>query len=86
MSQQSDVMPLDLLLLVMRREWAEGNVDAAIRVAQIAAPYLHPRPSGGVRSAAPSELRHLTDAQLLARMAELDRGVEATPGDPPQPD
>ncbi|GAC1346178.1 MAG: hypothetical protein NVSMB18_27670 [Acetobacteraceae bacterium] len=33
--------PLHVLLLVMRQKWRDGDVDGAVALAKVAAPYLH---------------------------------------------
>jgi hypothetical protein len=35
--------PLQILLLVMRQRWRDEDVDGAVALAKIAAPYLHAR-------------------------------------------
>jgi hypothetical protein len=37
------VTPLDVMLLVMREEWARGETTNALDAAKAAAPYIHPR-------------------------------------------
>ncbi len=39
----SEPTPLHVLLLVMRQRWREGDMDGAVALAKIAAPYLHPK-------------------------------------------
>jgi hypothetical protein len=36
--------PLDVLLHLMHRKWEEGDFDAAVALAKLTAPYVHPRP------------------------------------------
>ena len=54
------LLPLDVLLEIMRRKWAEGDYDAAAKLARDAAPYLHARASG----ARSSDLRAMSDDEL----------------------
>lgn len=35
--------PLEIMLEAMRSHYAEGEFDAAVKVAALAAPYMHPR-------------------------------------------
>ena len=37
--------PLEVLLGVMNRKWADGDEDGAVQLAKAAAPYVHPRAS-----------------------------------------
>jgi hypothetical protein len=53
--------PLHVLLLVMRQKWREGDVDGAVALAKIAAPYLH----GKVPAARPAaDLAGVSDDEL----------------------
>ena len=53
--------PLAIMLDSMRRKFAEGDLDGAVAVARIVAPYIHPR----VPAAAPgSDLAAMPDADL----------------------
>ena len=52
-----------MILTTMRRHWDKAEYDAAIALARIAAPYLHPRLPA---SAPPVELAAMTDADLDA--------------------
>jgi hypothetical protein len=55
--------PLAIILATMHRKHAEGDLDGAVALARIAAPYVHPR----VPSAAPpSDLTTMQDADLDA--------------------
>ena len=56
-----ELTPLHILLLVMRRKWREGDLDGAVALAKIAAPYLHPkvpaaRPAGDLAGVSDDEL------------------------------
>lgn len=35
--------PLDVMLEMMNRRWAQGDEDGAVQLAKAAAPYVHPR-------------------------------------------
>ena len=39
----SDVTPLYILLSVMRRKWLADDLDGAVALAKVAAPYMHPK-------------------------------------------
>ena len=39
----SDVTPLYILLSVMRKKWLADDLDGAVALAKVAAPYLHPK-------------------------------------------
>ena len=52
-----------MILTTMRRHWDESEYAAAVALARIAAPYLHPRLPA---SAPPMELAEMTDADLDA--------------------
>jgi hypothetical protein len=56
-----ELTPLNILLLVMRQKWRDGDLDGAVALAKIAAPYLHPkvpatRPSGELAGVSDDEL------------------------------
>ena len=58
-----DVSPLGSILKTMHQRHASGDLEAAMSLARIAAPYLHPR----VPSAAPQmDLATMPDAELDA--------------------
>ena len=53
--------PLHVLLLVMRRRWREGDLDGAVALAKLAAPYLQAkmpaaRPAGDLAGVSDDEL------------------------------
>jgi hypothetical protein len=55
--------PLAIILTTMRRKYAAGDLDRAVALARIAAPYLHPR----VPAAIPApDLAAMPDADLDA--------------------
>jgi hypothetical protein len=62
--------PLQILLAVMQQKWEAGDLDAAAKLARVAAPYLHGR-CATVRDIASTDLQHLSDA-------ELDRLIRAS--------
>lgn len=37
------ISPLDIMLTLMRRHWAAGEVAAAVPLAKLAVPFVHPR-------------------------------------------
>ncbi len=59
----TDISPLALILTTMRARYAEKDIDAAIALARIAAPYLHPRIPA---SLPPADLAAMSDADLDA--------------------
>ena len=60
---RNNLTPLAMILTTMRRHWDKSEYDAAIALARIAAPYLHPRLPA---SAPTAELAVMTDADLDA--------------------
>ncbi|MDT7952985.1 MAG: hypothetical protein RQ966_15885 [Acetobacteraceae bacterium] len=57
----SSITPLYILLSVMRRKWKEDDVDGAVALAKVAAPYMHPkvpaaRPVGDLSGVSDDEL------------------------------
>jgi hypothetical protein len=59
--QPSPTTPLAIILEAMRSKYAVNDIDGAVALARIAAPYLHPR----VRTATPAtELAAMPDADL----------------------
>lgn len=40
----AEVLPLQVLLSVMRARWRAGDVNGAVALAKVTAPYLHGRP------------------------------------------
>lgn len=65
---QAAPSPLVILLETMRAKYADGDIDGAVALARIAAPYLHPRIPAAMPVADPSaeELAMLSDADLDA--------------------
>ena len=39
----SGATPLHILLSVMRSKWAANDIDGAVALAKVAAPYMHPK-------------------------------------------
>lgn len=58
--------PLAIILATMRRKYAAGDLDGAIALARIAAPYLHPRVPPAIP---PADLAAMPDADLDAIQA-----------------
>ncbi len=58
--------PLSIILATMRQKYAAGDLDGAVALARIAAPYLHPRVSS---TTLPTELAAMSDADLDAIQA-----------------
>ena len=56
-----DISPLSLILTIMRERYAAEDYDAAIALAKIAAPYLHPRVPAATP---PTDLAAMPDADL----------------------
>ena len=65
--------PLDLILKHMRMRDVKGDVEGALALARIAAPYIHPRV---VATTPHSDIAHVSDADLL----DADLDFTATPG------
>ena len=60
--------PLAILLETMRARYADGDIDGAIALARIAAPYLHPHVPATAPAADPTaeDLAAFSDADLDA--------------------
>ena len=56
--------PLAILLAVMRAKWQEGDLDGAVAIARIAAPYVHARRSSIADSLAAGDPARLSDDEL----------------------
>ena len=57
----AEVLPLYVLLAVMRQRWDAGDLDGAVTLAKVAAPYLHgkaplARPGGDLAGVSDEEL------------------------------
>ena len=57
----SDITPLYILLSVMRKKWKADDLDGAVALAKVAAPYMHPkvpaaRPVGDLSGVSDDEL------------------------------
>jgi hypothetical protein len=59
----SNLTPLGIILKTMRARYSGGDVDGALALAKIAAPYMHPRMTSTTPAAS---LADLTDAELDA--------------------
>jgi hypothetical protein len=93
MSQtDQNLTPLAILLASMHRKWTEGDEEGAVKIARLAAPYLHPRRAAITHSGRLSlEPDHLTDAELTEAFANARTGtagtrVCVTPAHPPLAD
>jgi len=76
--------PLQVLLDAMRRRLEADDEDGAVKIATIAAPYMHAR-----RTATPQarpEPDQLSDAELDAALRQAGTGMACAPEDPEQPD
>ena len=63
--------PLHILLSVMRSKWAANDIDGAVALAKVAAPYMHPK----VPAARPvSDLSGVSDAALDVIEREIRAG------------
>ncbi len=62
----NQLTPLAIILTTMQRRYVEGDLDAAVSLARIAAPYLHPRVPA---STPPPDLAAMHDADLDALRA-----------------
>jgi hypothetical protein len=61
MTSNDKPTPLAILLAAMHASWQAGDRDAAVALARVAAPYIHPR----IPAARPmQDLRNLSDADL----------------------
>ncbi|MGR3717164.1 MAG: hypothetical protein ACU0B1_10495 [Thermohalobaculum sp.] len=58
-----DVSPLDVILSAMRARWRAGNIDEAVKLARLAAPFVHPRPHAAGRA---TRLRDMEDHEIDA--------------------
>ena len=74
--------PLALMLALMRDKWASGDRDGAVKLACVAAPYLHARRAPNASGIPPAEAHLLSDADLCRRLANLDGGADAQAEDP----
>jgi len=73
----TELSPLFVLLHVMRERWAKGDVDGAVALAKLAAPYLH----GKAPVARPvGDLAEVPDDEL-----EQWSGDDGTPSEKPDP-
>ena len=71
--------PLAILLASMHRKWTEGDEEGAVKIARLAAPYLHPRRAAITHSGSLSlEPDHLTDAELTAALTNARTGASGT--------
>jgi hypothetical protein len=59
----NELSPLTIILSTMRQKYADGDIDGAVALARIAAPYLHPRIPATIP---PSDLAAMPDADLDA--------------------
>lgn len=74
-----DFSPLGVLLAAMRLKWQEGDIEAACKYAQAAAPYLHPR----ARPEQDTDPARLPDDLLLHELLRPRGGMGAAAEDPP---
>ncbi|HYZ64789.1 MAG TPA: hypothetical protein VE650_20235 [Acetobacteraceae bacterium] len=72
-----ELTPLQILLLVMRQKWSDGDLDGAVALAKIAAPYLHPKVPASRPSA---DLAGVSDDEL--DRIERGRGARTAGEDP----
>jgi hypothetical protein len=59
--------PLDVMLRAMRRKWRQGDHEGAASLAKVAAPYVHPKISGGAHMArddGSQPIQGMSDAEL----------------------
>ena len=57
----AELSPLSVLLTVMRQRWAAGDLEGAVALAKVAAPYMHgkapaARPFGDLAAVADDDL------------------------------
>jgi hypothetical protein len=74
----SDITPLHILLTAMRRKWTADDVDGAVALAKVAAPYMHPkvpaaRPIGDLSGVSDEELDRI-ERDIRARDAREGTG------------
>lgn len=84
MHSPDELTPLAILLRCMREKWEEGDRTEAVRLASIAAPYLHPRVKSSAADAR-VELCQLSDVELAQRLDVARTRGSATEADPKQP-
>ena len=71
----------------MRHKWGNGEIDDALAIAKIVAPYVHPRRTMKTPpTITPTELHRLTDEELSIRLAAAQRGARNPPDNSNQPD
>jgi hypothetical protein len=61
--EASLISPLDIILTLMRRHWDAKEETAAVALAKLAAPFVHPRAQA---SRAPFDLSEASDDELDA--------------------
>ena len=75
-----NITPLQVLLSVMQQKWKEKDLDGAVALARIAAPYLHAKVPAA-RAAA--ELSGVSDDELDRLECDGGTGTEGEgPGQP----
>ncbi len=72
-AERASLSPLDVMLLAMRIAVQEGDWRLATSVAAAAAPYVHPKLAATSVTLEPPDDAKLTDEQVEAELAELDR-------------
>jgi hypothetical protein len=70
--------PLAVLLAAMRLKWQEGDIEAAAKYAQAAAPYLHPR----AKPETAADPARLPDDLLVRELLRLGGGMGPAEEDP----
>jgi hypothetical protein len=74
--RSNEPTPLDVLEHAMWSKWTSGDLDGAVAIARIAAPYRHPKcPSAASARRVETDLQLLDDEELLERLAEARRRV-----------
>jgi hypothetical protein len=66
----ANMTPLACLLTAMRMAWHKGAIGAAVKIAEAAAPYVHPRLANAVINLTSDDATK-TDAELVAELEEV---------------
>ena len=84
MHDEEEWSPLAVLLRAMRAKWEQADIDGAVAIARVAAPFVHAQQRPGLaRTGNDPELRLVSDAELSDRLAKARRRAkgQAQPAD-----
>ena len=71
--------PLSVLLRAMRAKWEQADIDGAVAIARIAAPFVHAQHrTSGSRASSDTELRIVSDAELSERLAKARKRAKGS--------